>query len=281
MAIKLGLAILLFLSLTAAFYFDPPDARSPLGVQRNATTDHPHLKLMTWNIGYAALEDDTRAHTSDLSAVAEIILKNSPDAVALQELADPSQLDLLIDRLGRRYRGFAGRMNRSDRIDAVLVKHGAAQFAAVPTSRADAASAVFHVRAGTQAREIVFISAHADAYSAARRRRYTEQVADWATARLKPETLVFLAGDFNFELNADKETNFFTDNVKHDSEAYSYLLRFFRDLGRDAGDTAINERRIDYIFGPRDSVVLVHVQVLRGAAVGRMDHWPLLVEIEL
>jgi endonuclease/exonuclease/phosphatase family metal-dependent hydrolase len=130
-------------------------------------------------------------------------------------------------------------------------------------------------------REIVVISAHADAYSAARRRRYTEEIADWATARFRPETLVLLAGDFNFELNADKETNFFTDNVKHDSEAYSYLLRFFRDLGRDAGDTAINERRIDYVFGQRDSVRVVQARVLRDAAVGRMDHWPLLVEIQL
>src|SRR5262245_17549766 len=172
-------------------------------------------------------------------------------------------------------------MVRSDRVEAVLVKNTTAQFAAVPTFRSEAASAAFHVRAGAQLREIVFISAHADAYSAGRRRRYTEQVADWATGRLRPGTLVLLAGDFNFELNADKETNFFTDNVKHDSEAYSYLLRFFPDLGRDAGDTAINERRIDYIFAPRDSVVLVYAQVLRGAAVGRMDHWPLLVEIEL
>jgi endonuclease/exonuclease/phosphatase family metal-dependent hydrolase len=281
MAIRLGLTILLFLSTVAAFYFDPLDARLPLGVQRIATTEHPQLKLMTWNIGYAALEDDTRAHSADLSAVSDTILKNSPDAVALQELADSSQLDLLLGRLGGRYRGFTGRMNRSDRVEAVLVKNTAAQFAGIPTFRAEAASAAFYVRAGAQLREIVFISAHADAYSAARRRRYTEEVADWATARLRPGTLVLLAGDFNFELNADKETNFFTDNVKHDSEAYSYLLRFFRDLGRDGGDTAINERRIDYIFAPRDSVRLIRARVLRDAAVGRMDHWPLLVEIEL
>src|SRR5262249_38697992 len=163
----------------------------------------------------------------DLNAVAEVILKRSPDVVALQELADPTQLDLLIERLGRRYRGFTGRMNRSDRVGGVLGKDNAAEFAGVPTFRAEAASAAFHVRAAAQVEEIVFISAHADAYSAARRRRYTEEVADWATARLRPGTLVLLAGDFNFELNADKETNFFTDNVKHDSEAYSYLLRFF------------------------------------------------------
>src|SRR5262245_64872530 len=92
-------------------------------------------------------------------------------------------------------------MVRSDRVEAVLVKNTTAQFAAVPTFRAEAASASFHVRAGAQLREIVFISAHADAYSAARRRRYTEEVADWATARLKPGTIVLVAGDFNFELD--------------------------------------------------------------------------------
>jgi len=42
---------------------------------------------MTWNIGYADLEPDTRAHTKDLQAVAFEILKNDPDAVALQEIA--------------------------------------------------------------------------------------------------------------------------------------------------------------------------------------------------
>jgi len=50
-------------------------------------------------------------------------------------------------------------------------------------------------------------------------------------------------------------------------------------LGVDAGDTAINDRRIDYIFGPAKVVRVGRVEVLRNAAVGRMDHWPLLAEI--
>ncbi len=67
--------------------------------------------------------------------------------------------------------------------------------------------------------------------------------------------------------------------MKHDSESYSHILGNFRDLGREAGDTAINDRRIDYIFGPAELRQVGRVEVLRKAAVDRMDHWPLLVEV--
>src|SRR4029079_4102377 len=126
--------------------------------------------------------------------------------------------------------------------------------------------------------EVLFLSAHADAFNAAQRRNYTELLIDWAQARAQSSE-VFIAGDFNFELKAANETNLYTDNVKNDSESYSNILSHFKDLGRSAGDTAINDRRIDYIFGlPKSKIG--RVEVLRGAAVGRMDHWPLLVEVE-
>jgi endonuclease/exonuclease/phosphatase family metal-dependent hydrolase len=124
------------------------------------------------------------------------------------------------------------------------------------------------------------LSAHADAFNAAHRRTYTEALIDWAEARAQSSE-VFIAGDFNFELKAANETNLYTDNLKHDSESYSHILGSFRDLGRAAGDTAINDRRIDYIFGPTKLKDLGRVEVLRNAAVGRMDHWPLLVEVGL
>ena len=101
---------------------------------------------------------------------------------------------------------------------------------------------------------------------------------DW-TQDQAPSSDLFVAGDFNFELKASNETNLYTDNLKHDSESYSHILRYFRDLGRSAGDTAINDRRIDYIFGPTELQRVRRVEVLRAAAVGRMDHWPLLVEV--
>jgi hypothetical protein len=69
--------------------------------------------------------------------------------------------------------------------------------------------------------------------------------------------------------------------MQHDSEAYNHLLKYFRDLGREAGDTAINDRRIDYVFGPSETVLLKRAEVLKGDSVGHMDHWPLLVEVTL
>jgi hypothetical protein len=69
--------------------------------------------------------------------------------------------------------------------------------------------------------------------------------------------------------------------VKNDSEAYSYVLKYYRDLGREAGYTAVDDRRIDYIFGPPQTVALRRVEVLRNAAVGKMDHWPVIVEVAL
>jgi endonuclease/exonuclease/phosphatase family metal-dependent hydrolase len=92
---------------------------------------------------------------------------------------------------------------------------------------------------------------------------------------------VFVAGDFNIELKAKDESHLYTDNVKNDSEAYSYALKYFRDLAREAGDTAVDDRRIDYIFGPKESVALRRAEVLRNAGVGKMDHWPVLVEVGL
>ena len=95
-----------------------------------------------------------------------------------------------------------------------------------------------------------------------------EALIDWAQSRAQSSE-VFIAGDFNFELKAANETNLYTDNVKHDSESYSHILRYFRDLGRAAGDTAINDRRIDYFFGPSKLRKTERAEVLRNTPVGR------------
>ena len=273
MWVKLVLSFLFCLMIFGAIHFAPTR-------ESNSTTPPAQgsLRLLTWNIGYAELEDDTRAHDKDLPAVAEVILREDPDAVALQELTGTSQLNTLLGLLQGKYRGAVAAQGRGDRFEAVLVKAAGPKFVPVAVGARYALGASFRPRPNLP--EVVFLSAHADAFNAARRRTYTEALIDWAQARAQ-SARVFIAGDFNFELNAANETNLYTDNLKHDSEAYSHILRSFRDLGRDAGDTAINDRRIDYIFGPADVPHVGRVAVLRDAAVGRMDHWPLLVEVGL
>ena len=270
MWVKLLLLVLFCLMIVGAVHFAQPPGGEDSPSEASSTVS---LRLLTWNIGYAELEDDTRAHDKDLPAVADVILRQDPDAVALQELTGRAQLNRLLDLLGGKYRGAVAQQGQGDRFEAVLVKDAHAKFTPLAAGNRYALAATFHSHG-----EVVFLSAHADAFNAARRRAYTEALIDWAEARMQ-SSQVFIAGDFNFELKPANETNLYTDNLKNDSESYSHILRNFRDLGVEAGDTAINDRRIDYIFGPATVVQVGRVEVLRDAAVGRMDHWPLLVEV--
>ena len=273
MWVKLILLVLFCLMIAGAVHF----AQSR-GAEESPTpaTTSVSLRLLTWNIGYAELEDDTRAHDKDLPAIAEVILREDPDAVALQELTGTAQLKILLRLLNGKYRGAVAQQGTGDRFEAVLVKDARAKFVPVAAGARYALAATF--RAQPDAPQVVLLSAHADAFNAAQRRSYTEALIDWTQVRTASSE-VFIAGDFNFELKAANETNLYTDNLKHDSESYSHIVRNFRDLGREAGDTAINDRRIDYIFGPTRVLQIGRVEVLRDAAVGRMDHWPLLVEV--
>jgi len=295
MWLKLLLAACFIFSLLGAFVLAPKqkfsrhndDAAAPGNQNQNGR----RLRLLSWNIGNGDLESETRAHAEDLPAVAKVIMDNGPDAVALQELTGEDQLKLLLARLKNQYSGYVCSRGSSDRVEAVLVKdqtNGSESdergdrgdrdlsFNNLPTGDRFAAAANFRLHEDLPG--IVLVSAHADAFSASRRRTFVADVVDWARSHTKSE-IAFVAGDFNFEVSIRNKTNLFTDDAKHDSESYAYLLKYFRDLGRDAGETSINDRRIDYIFGPPETISLRRVEVLRGAAVGRMDHWPLLVEV--
>ena len=284
MWLKLMLGTFFVLSLVGAFVVEPASKHelklesNPDGRSENAN----RLRLLTWNIGNGDLESETRAHTEDLPAVAKVILDNDADAVALQELTGNDQLKLLLQQLKNRYSGYVSSSGGGDRVEAVLVKknrergEAGAIFSDVPAGDRFAAAAAFRVRQDSP--EVVLVSAHADAFSASRRRAFATDATNWARNHTRSE-LTFIAGDFNFEVSTRNKNNLFTDDAKHDSESYAYLLKYFRDLGLDAGETSINDRRIDYVFGPLANVSLRRAEVLRSAAVGRTDHWPLLVEV--
>jgi endonuclease/exonuclease/phosphatase family metal-dependent hydrolase len=278
---KLILTVLFLSSLVSAFVVAPAGVRHLRDESNGAVETSGRLRLLSWNIGNGDLEQETRAHDDDLQAVAEVILDKDADAVALQELTGADQLKLLLTHLHNRYRGYLSKRGAGDRVEAVLVKNQSQSnlsFTDVPAGDRSAVAATFRLHKDSP--EVVLVSAHADAFNASRRRNYSAEVVDWARSHSKSD-LAFIAGDFNFEVSTRTQNNLFTDDAKHDSESYAYLLKYFRDLGLDAGETSINDRRIDYVFGPATAVSLGRAEVLRSAAVGRMDHWPLLVEVML
>src|SRR5262245_17319091 len=102
MWVKVILLLLFCVMILGAVHFAEPRESA---VRRSSDHNQSALRLLTWNIGYAELEDDTRAHDKDLPAVADVIRREDPDAVALQELTGNEQLDTLVDLLHRKYHG--------------------------------------------------------------------------------------------------------------------------------------------------------------------------------
>src|SRR5215208_8127558 len=102
MWVKLVLLLLFCLMILGAVHFAQPRESEKPGASGKVVHS---FKLLTWNIGYAELEDDTRAHDKDLPAVADVILRKDPDAVALQELTGAAQLNVLLGLLRSKYRG--------------------------------------------------------------------------------------------------------------------------------------------------------------------------------
>src|ERR1044071_5139149 len=128
MWVKPVLAVLLCLMIAGAVYFAQP---YPFAESNSPANNSASLRLLTWNIGYAELEDDTRAHDKDLPAVADVILREDPDAVALQELTGNTQLNTLVGLLHGKYHGALAPRGNADRFEAVLVKDARATFTPV------------------------------------------------------------------------------------------------------------------------------------------------------
>src|SRR5215216_2573558 len=154
MWVKLILLVLFCLMIAGAVHFAQPREHEERSAPPAATT--VSLRLLTWNIGYAELEDDTRAHDKDLPAVAETILRHDPDAVALQELTGKPQLNMLLGLLHGKYRGAVAQQGNGDRFEAVLVKDTRAIFVPVAVGSKYAAAAAFRSRPENP--EIVLLS---------------------------------------------------------------------------------------------------------------------------
>src|SRR6186997_296519 len=125
MWVKIILLVLFGVMILGAVHFAQPRESA---VRSSGGHSQSSLRLLTWNIGYAEFEDDTRAHDKDLPAVAELILRQDPDAVALQELTGKAQLNTLLGLLRGRYRGAVAQQGKGDRFEAVLVKGNGAKF---------------------------------------------------------------------------------------------------------------------------------------------------------
>jgi endonuclease/exonuclease/phosphatase (EEP) superfamily protein YafD len=275
-AIKITLLAGFVAMLVSASALNPARSVVSLAPAIDLTEGGWRVRILTWNIGYAYGKDDSRAKDSDLGKVAGVIKREQPDVVALQELSGRPQLRALLRRLRGEYQGFLDNGEDADRYTAILVHAPKMQFRAIRTSTGRSASAAVF-RVARSPLKFCAISAHAQAWDAAARAKYTSEIVDWV--RENSFDVAFLAGDFNFDVGGGHGGGgLFTEDPTLDAEAYAYVTRYFRDLGRDGGSTAAFKRRIDYVFGRGGNLHLKRADVLRGWRTGGMDHDPLVID---
>lgn len=278
MKFKCALAILLscFVIGTFAFRPDATPRRTPTLQQFLYSSER--LKVMTWNVGRARLGGDDRARWEDVPHVADVIAREKPDVVALQELAGRSQGEALSRRLRGEYRGWAVGSRRGRSVAILLRRKHKVQngFALETRTGRRAAVVVFELERVSQ--PIAIVSLHADPFNARNRRLYLEDIVWQVNQHHKGFAL--LAGDFNFDIVSDAKRDSLNDNLTHDSESYTLLTKHFLDVAKDAGTTALLNRRLDYVFAKPKDVQVVKTQVLK-EAVGEMDHQPVVVYVDL
>lgn len=259
------------------------------------------LRLMTWNIKAGGRDRDG---TDRLGAIAEVIDRERPDILALQEL-----------------RGFGADQAVAFGMDVHLARSVFGQPVAVLvrpplriTRRAAVRWRLHHAAAvvtiGTPAGPLTVVSTHLNPFSPERRRREARWLAArYASNRCTPKTrLVALAGDLN---TLDPDTDH-TERLarlapayrhRHlaadgtaDTRAIAALTGRFVDLwtraGDGAGETApttagggaeFSGMRLDYVLAsPPLAARASSARVVRGgAAEYASDHYPVVVEMDL
>lgn len=276
LGIKIFLLCMILLMFSAERALRPDDPRSALAPAIDLWGDGWRLRVLTWNVGRAYQGRDSRAQDEDLDKVVQVVEMEQPDVVALQELASEAQLEVLLAALEGTYQGYMTGASSTDRYTALLVKGTKIDFRHIPTSTSRRATAAVF-RLSKSLYEVCAISAHAHAWDPAQRRAYTRDLVDWA--RSQDFNVIFLAGDFNFESSVEAAADsLFTQDPRADGETYAYVTRYFRDLGREGGDTARLGRRIDFIFGRGGKLEVKRVAVLKGRGGRGMDHDPLVID---
>lgn len=280
MAFRALLAILLLAFTCAAATLKPAASAQRKGASwQQLLFRTERLKLMTWNVGRARMNDEQTARTDDLPHVIAVIERERPDVVALHELSAGPQLGLLARRLRAAYFGMvSGR--RSLSLLLVRRRHKLINGFEIRTRVGRRAPALVFERARVKD-PITVVGLHADPFDAARRRRYLE---DLVAATRGRRGYVFLLGDFNLDVAGDArqtaDTASLSDRLVHDAESYTLLGQHFADLGKLAGATALLGRRLDYIFA-RPRTVMVGKALTLKEAIGDMDHQPLVVHADL
>lgn len=233
------------------------------------------FSLLAWNIGCADLKASP-ALDRYLAHISSVINELAPDVVALQEQATPKQFEELLRLLKGRYKGKTTATN--GRGVSLLSRLPITKWEIIRTHMGWDLLAV-EIETTCLKKKCYVVSCYAPAgKNALNRNKICAALMDWVKSK---NATTFLVGDFNFAPDnwLDRHTPFFSDNPELDGKTYNHIIGFADDLGKNAGATALLNRRIDYIFACPKGLTVREIQVIKNKRTGFMDHNPVFVRV--
>lgn len=224
------------------------------------------LRLVTWNVGGVEHGAPHSMKPEHIPAIADAIAVLDPDLVVLQELDDSALLSRLAAAMGREWTAWRGRGDC-----CALTRRPSVQRWGPPRLRNQVGALC-----PDGGRTIVVLGLHLDAFSASERNTALG-AAIGLFHGLSGDGRVLL-GDLNLDVDQDKKSELFTDDLHTDVETYNLLAAELVDAALGRGPTAEPDRRLDYVFVSRDLEV-VAAGPWFGRRVGTMDHHPVVADL--
>jgi endonuclease/exonuclease/phosphatase family metal-dependent hydrolase len=232
------------------------------------------LRVLTWNVGTLS-PLGFRLRNDLIERVAEEIASAAPDVVALQEVHDEGQIDVLRGALARRGLSY----DATSQILAPELPDLRSVFLFRPDEREVLASSQCETSTGfvvhaVRVRGATVVNVHAPPRSPSGRRAVLGELAAWTSTLPSP---VVVAGDFNLDPDAGLVFSLPTGgDPAADKQTFASLSETF-PVGTTAGPTTAYGARVDHVRASRGVVVAEHVN--RGARRLPMDHDPVLAEL--
>ncbi|MBI5362415.1 MAG: endonuclease/exonuclease/phosphatase family protein [Planctomycetes bacterium] len=237
-----------------------------IGAFEPSMRDANVMRLVTWNVGGAENGVPHSMKEEHVPAIADALARLDADLVFVQELVDGAQLRRLADALGRDWTAWRGRGDCG-----VLTRRSDVERWGPRRVRNHAG--VLWPRDG---RDLVVLALHADAFSAKER---NEAIGESHAALMAQAGHAHvLLGDLNLDVDQDKKSELFSDDLHADVESYNVLAATLTDAALGKGPTAEPDRRLDYVFVSRE-LEIVAAGPWFGRRVGTMDHHPVVVDL--
>lgn len=237
-------------------------------------TDSVHdakpIRVMTWNVGRYYLDEfiegwQSKAADASLPQIADTIRRWQADLVTLQEIADVSQLDTLLESLGSDWRGRVA-YDSYGRYTALLTRLPLKGFFRHETGTGRTFQGAIVYMGG---QEVVTVAIHLDSSSAERRWVQLAQLRKDLSAHQH----VILAGDFNFDIGR-------AFLPREDRASYELLTDDWRMVDAAKGFyTSVLEQRLDYVFYRGHGLVDQRPAIIPEDRVPGGDHNAVIVNL--